>query len=132
MPWQYRSTIGPMNRSQVILRLAIGAVFPPVLGSIIVGGIGFLSVLPFAFVFVGIQALIYSLVMEFFVNRRIHSLPASLVCALVLGGLSGVVPALLLGLEFMLVGCGVALVVGFGLRWLMMSAILPSKQIEQL
>ena len=112
--------------------MAIGAIVPPVLGSIIVAGLGFLGVLPFAFVVVGIQALIYSLVMEFFVNRRIHDLSASLVCGLMLGGVSGIVPAFFWGYEYVLVGCGMGVVVGFALRWLMLRAIVPSEQTRQL
>jgi len=121
------------------LRVFLGIVLPPFLGTIgmtlmfavkndgILNSVGFLGILVFAYFFQGVQSLIYSLVMEFFVSRFIRrssrvSIVAYFTVSMLLGVISG--GSMVLSwikselLFFLITGGVVALLIPFPLLYL--------------
>ena len=117
-------------------RLLLGLVAPPILGSILFlilalirdTSAGLLQidrlfdyfaqlhvVIFFAFVFVGIQSLAFSLIMEFVVRPGVSGLRYFLLISCLLGLLSGCVPGVLVDdlVSFLPVGALVGIIVGF-------------------
>lgn len=70
-------------------------------------------ILLFAYMFVGIQSVIYSLIMEFLVNNRIKNNIVVVLLSTVLGILSGII---FLRTEFIITGAITGFVMGVGLR----------------
>jgi hypothetical protein len=117
----------------VFFRFILGVFLPMILGTavfLIIGtitsskeSVGFSEILsiilmslilfPFAMIFVGVQSLIYSFLMEFAVNPFVKSDLIAVLISLLLGVLSGFV---LSDPEMMMIGAIVGLVVGIILR----------------
>jgi hypothetical protein len=121
----------------IIIRLLIGILLPITIGSIIFAGIAFASelkgninipelpllvtglfvmglfIFPFAMIFVGIQSIVYSLLMEFVINPWIKNNFVAIMVSILLGTLSGYV---LKEDLLALIGAIVGLIVGVILR----------------
>ena len=106
------------------IRLFIGFIAPITLGT-------FLFAFPHlphpglfvaAIYFVGVQSVLYSLIVEFWINRRVHFLSHSVLAFTILGLLSTLPWGLFWGVEFAINGAVVGLVVGLGLRTLMLNS----------
>lgn len=114
-------------RSGRAARIVLGAILPAALAVLILWLIGSLArreafplsqllvSLAFAYLAVGLQSLVASLLMEFFVNPRVVRHSSALLAGAVLGALSAAV--LPLGSQFVLLGVGVGFLVGGYLRW---------------
>lgn len=90
-------------------RLIIGFLFPPILGALllslsflILGKVEFafgllIITIPIAIVFTGLQSLIYSVLMEFYILPRINTKSSVIIIASVLGIFSGLIIGIFLG-----------------------------------
>ena len=77
-------------------RIGFGFLFPtvvvPSLFALLIAPAGILAFIFVGLVVVGTQSLLYSLLMEFYVNRRIIEDSRALIISVLLGFLSGVIP----------------------------------------
>lgn len=118
------------EKARVSFRIIIGVVLPPLLGMILllvywrywpIDREVLLFSLAFAYTGMGVQSLIYSLIMEFVVNRLFLKSYEVLIVSAIMGCVSGLVLAInLRELELLMAGTGVivGLLIGFLLRYL--------------
>lgn len=125
-----------MSIKAVVLRIFLGFILPPMVGALLMStyaqvastGIDsssgfietFLGITLGAFIFVGIQSLIYAFFMEYLVNRVIESNVRAVLVSMLLGVLAG---AIFPSLMFFTIGAVVGLVVGIVLRYAYVKAV---------
>ena len=83
-------------------RIGFGFLFPsvvvPSLFALLIAPAGILAFIFVGLVVVGIQSLIYTLLMEFYINRQIIEDSRALIVSTLLGFLSGVIPMVIAGI----------------------------------